>query len=352
MSRQATSKDTPKSTPSPVSACGASPSDSLDGPTTAPFGRARALVSLSAHQASVLSLMTHGTYGPIGFNSLTRSSQRMSRFLASKLRPRAAELGSTLYKLTWKDWTTPQGVSIPALRASVPRTSVSVSIFCLSGWVTASARDWKDTAGMKTEAKNPDGSKRSRLDQLPRQAQLASWGTPRVTTNCGHGKADRANQSRLEDQAQISGYPTPRSADAKAGPDHTISDRPNSGGLSLPTTASLAAWSSPVATDGNKQGVVSPRKNCMGLSEKVSYLRDNPTPARLTASGDLLIGSDAGMTNGGPLNPAHSRWLMGLPVEWDDCAGMATLSTQSRRKNSYCPAARYWADRKVREMMQ
>lgn len=36
-------------------------------------------------------------------------------------------------------------------------------------WGTPSSRDWKDTPGMATEATNPDGSTRRRMDQLPRQ---------------------------------------------------------------------------------------------------------------------------------------------------------------------------------------
>ena len=41
---------------------------------------------------------------------------------------------------------------------------------------TPSARDWKDTSGMSQTGVDPDGSIRSRLDQLPRQAQLADSG--------------------------------------------------------------------------------------------------------------------------------------------------------------------------------
>lgn len=43
----------------------------------------------------------------------------------------------------------------------------------LAGWSTPSSRDWKDSAGMATTGTNPDGSTRTRLDQLPRQAMLS-----------------------------------------------------------------------------------------------------------------------------------------------------------------------------------
>ena len=72
----------------------------------------------------------------------------------------------------------------------------------------------------------------------------------------------------------------------------------------------------------------------MGLASQAHIGFLKTSPARLTVSGEILTGFSAGMKNGGRLNPAHSRWLMGLPPEWDDCAVMATPSTKNRRKRS------------------
>jgi hypothetical protein len=58
-----------------------------------------------------------------------------------------------------------------------------------SPWVTPSARDWKDSPGMATTGINPDGTERSRIDMLPRQAAQTSGnpvnGSPARTVNRG-----------------------------------------------------------------------------------------------------------------------------------------------------------------------
>ena len=58
------------------------------------------------------------------------------------------------------------------------------------------------------------------------------------------------------------------------------------------------------------------------------------TATRRTARGETLTGSYAATKSGGQLNPAHSRWLMGLPPAWDDCAVTAMQSMQRPQKLS------------------
>lgn len=76
-------------------------------------------------------------------------------------------------------WPTPMA-GTPAQRGynAAGNTDSSRKTVALAGWVSPSARDWKDTPGMATSGVNPDGSARSRLDQLPRQAALASGPPP------------------------------------------------------------------------------------------------------------------------------------------------------------------------------
>ena len=375
MSYQLTLWDSPNVTSSPVSAFGATPYAAPDGPTIDPCGPeavparpsalpekrspapnavAQSLYRMLSEQgysdaqlAATTGMRMDDTSGP-NFTGSPESAS-LASCLANRLQDTTDSLGATLYNQRWSLKDTPSGVSLLQHVASARRTFDSDSIGWLSviigefwelqvqlsgwpppcqqdgpnggpgqgsdrlpgaaalaGWVTPTVRDWKDSPGMATE--RPDG--KSRLDQLPRQANLAGWTTPSATDDHRGG---------------------------------TITE--NMTGSSLVQLSTLAGWNTPAASDGNGGKRPHPettmagqhpsgRKVNMGLASQAHIGFLKTVPARLTVSGEILIGSCAGMESSGQLDPAHSRWLMGLPPEWDDCAVMATPSTKSRRKRS------------------
>lgn len=97
----------------------------------------------------------------------------------------------------------------------------------------------------------------------------------------------------------------------------------------VPRQAYLAYRQNPAVDGFRKRG--GERSDEMGNQELVKNLDQ---PARLTATGEMRIGSSAAMESGGQLNPALSRWLMGLPTAWDDCAPTGMQSSRMLPKNS------------------
>lgn len=154
-------------------------------------------------------------------------------------------------------------------------------------------------------------------------------------------------QSRREGRAAV-GYRAAAQSNSSLGRLVTPTTRDHKGdraeprakGQQLPYLAGLAGWPTPNAGTpqslrGNGQDPETRKAqgHQVNLKDAVRYLIHDQ-PARLTASGQMLIGCSAGMESGGQLNPAHSRWLMGLPPAWDACAPTETPSMLKRRKNS------------------
>ena len=193
---------------SPESESDPMPCVAQDGRMTVPSGQVPVLASLSARQAKERGLLTSGTCGPR--SSVSSASAALTSFLASRLQALTALHGSTLYRLTWKQRTTPAGRSIPALRASVPRTSDNGC----TGWPTP-----------RSAAAGPDFTISNRKNSgglsLQTAAQFAGWPTPR-SVESGHGTGNPARafnrKARIEDTVFLADWVTPSARDWKDTP--------------------------------------------------------------------------------------------------------------------------------------
>jgi hypothetical protein len=181
-------------------------------------------------------------------------------------------------------------------------------------WVTPSARDWKDSSGMATEAGD-----RSRIDQLPRQMcqepqSMKNWATPRAANGgMGHPKRALNHNSRLEDQVYLSPeaalWPTVQAMDGSKG---SLPPREWDTGVSPPQKM-VSHWPTVDTLSGGKT---------LTKEQTISGLKANGSKAQislqnvithLATSGPEPSGSSATTEKRGAPNPAFACWLMGWP---------------------------------------
>jgi hypothetical protein len=314
------SADSPSAISSPGLADGATPSDSPDGLTSEPSGQGVAHVSRSRVRGKAMAPQIRATFGLRGSSSF--GSAALASSLVSRLRARTDSAGSIVFRLIWKQRATPSGRSISARRASARSTSDNVS----GSWPTPKAKEDNDYQ-----------SKDGRVFlTVQGTAKLAAWPTPNTPSGgrsvsiekmdaTGRTSDGRKHTASLEHAVKFAQWATPAARDYRS---ESASDAFNQErwahprGKPLSAEATLASWPTPMAgspatADYNEAGdTMSSRKT------------------RLLVSGPPLNGSHAQTENPGQLNPAHSRWLMGYPPEWDVCGVTAMPSSRKSRPSS------------------
>jgi len=173
-----------------------------------------------------------------------------------------------------------------------------------------------DTCGLPGSSSSPNAALQSSLASRLRVLMDSAGSTlfaltwkERITPSGRRICARRASVRRTSDNG-CGSWPSPV-VNAATGSQYAYSRGDHDKRvLKLPGVAKLASWPTPCQQDGPKGG---PGQGSDRL----------PGAAGLTA-----IGFPAATGSPGQLNPDHSRWLMGYPIGWANCAPTGTRSSR------------------------
>ncbi len=144
----------------------------------------------------------------------------------------------------------------------------------------------------------------------------------------------------LAGSAHLATWPTPTGEDSQCAGSRA------KGSATVNSAAQMSGWATPTAQpamSSAKAFIDRKRKAITNGSVMGVSVTDIAVQATLTVSGETRIGYSARdgivtIGNGAQLNPAHSRWLQGLPRVFCDCAVTAMQSFRKSRRNSSKPS--------------
>ena len=246
------------------------------GQTINLFGQDHRLASLSVLPESKQGKTTSDISGPC--SSISSRSKRLQQSLVNKLQVQLGTDGSTIYKKTWRNKTTPAQWPYCQLAASAHRTKGKG----YSSWPTPNTMDVIDRKSIRPS---------------------------RAATN------------------RTSGYLTEDILHLNENPRGV----PPSG--TAASSVEMSAWPTPMTADNRDRGSFDDpsiqRRAKIGKSIELSMLVHSVTSGKEAT----FYTAETGKPVKYQLNPRFSLWLMGYPTEWAYCAERVTpLSRKSRQK--------------------